>query len=487
MIMKGHEYLALEILSTSLKLAGHHVELIFDPSLFDDAFISSAFLMKKFNADRAIIRKAVNYAPDYVLFTLYSNDVTWAQKRAKELKQATGAKVIVGGPHATAVPELVAEYPYFDYVMMGDGEETLPQLIESINNNRSPKTVRGTYYREDGKIIGTENHHLTQNLDIFPPDKEQFYCAAPWATKEYNLLVSRGCGYKCTYCYNNTKYALWDRQGQYLRYRSIDSVISELSAMQERNKYTLVNIWDDNLIMNRNYAHDFFDEYKKKIHIPFKIFVHPLHIDNGIAQLLSEAGCWGVEIGVQAVDECGRRLCGRKESDGDIKRAVEILKNSGLKVILDFMVGLPFQTYRDIYSMCEFVAKIKPDQSRIFLTRYFPKTELTQIAYNEGLISDYDLNEINNGTSRDSYIYNKKLNKQIDRVRSLLIVAHYFPLEFIKFMKKIRIEIWLPRFNSFFQMVMTARGFFQPYNDIARSFLKKYRYYLLGDGRKWLK
>lgn len=486
MIMKGHEYLTLEILSTSLKLAGHQVELIFDPVLFNDAFTFSPFLMRKYDAGSAITRKAIEYAPDYILFTLYSNDVIWAKERAKELKQATGAKVIVGGPHATAVPELMAEYPCFDYVIMGDGEETLPQLIETLQNNQSPKTVRGVYYQRKGCVIGTENHHLTQDLDLYPPDKELFYHVAPWATKEYNLLISRGCGYKCTYCYNNTKHALWDRQGQYLRYRSVDNVMLELETMKAKNNYTLMNIWDDNLLMNRNYANNFFDEYRKKIHIPFKVFVHPFHVDRNMAQLLADAGCWGVEIGVQAVDERGRGICGRKESNENIIKAIQILKDSGLKVIMDFMVGLPYQTYHDIYAMCKFAALTKPEQTRAFLVRYFPKTELTQIAHDGGFLDDNDLVQINKGTSRDSYVYNSKLNKQIDRVRALLIIAHYCPVAWVEFMKKIKIENWLPRFSSILQMIMTSRGFFHPYNDIARQFYKKYKYYLFGKGHKWL-
>ena len=138
---------------------------------------------------------------------LYSFASTQAEQVFREVRSAgTNSIFIAGGPHATGRPEETLEY--FDYVVVGEGEETLPELIRAIDEGSDPSAVNGIAFKKDGRVVftgGRENIDLDQYAPFKPP------LLGP-------IEISRGCPWNCAYCQTPRIF------GHCMRHRSVEAI-----------------------------------------------------------------------------------------------------------------------------------------------------------------------------------------------------------------------------------------------------------------------
>ncbi|HTX43141.1 MAG TPA: cobalamin-dependent protein, partial [Methanocella sp.] len=134
---------------------------------------------------------------------LYSFASPQAPRVFKEVRSAgTGSIFIAGGPHPSGRPEETLEF--FDYVVMGEGEETLPELIKTLTEGGDVSTVRGVAYKDNGKVVFTPRRGEV-DLDRYPPFKPPLF--GP-------IEITRGCPWGCTYCQTPKLF------GPHMRHRS---------------------------------------------------------------------------------------------------------------------------------------------------------------------------------------------------------------------------------------------------------------------------
>lgn len=141
---------------------------------------------------------------------LYSFATPQAKEVYKEVEAAktkVDAVFVAGGPHPSALPEEVLEH--FDFVVVGEGEETLPELIGAIAEGRDPGKVKGIAFKTDGKVRYTEKRPYV-DLDLYPPFERPIL--AP-------VEISRGCPWGCTYCQTPQLF------GCRMRHRSISAIV----------------------------------------------------------------------------------------------------------------------------------------------------------------------------------------------------------------------------------------------------------------------
>ena len=156
---------------------------------------------------------------------LYSFATAQAKEIYMEVSRARAANVeaifIAGGPHPSAMPEEVLEH--FNFVVIGEGEETLPELIEAIENGRDPACVSGIAYKSQGIVRFTEKRPSV-DLDKYPPFAK---ILAP-------IEISRGCPWGCAYCQTPRLF------GSCMRHRSI-SIIAQFARRHKDIRFTSPN------------------------------------------------------------------------------------------------------------------------------------------------------------------------------------------------------------------------------------------------------
>lgn len=392
---RGAESFGIEYISALLKEAGHKTELIFDPG-FDDTFFFKSNLLNFLKVKEKLLSQAKRFSPDLVAFSCITNLYPYVKDMARLLKKELKVPTVIGGIHATTLPDYVLKEDCFDIVCTGEGEYAMLELADRMEAGKDFSDIKNLWVKRDGKITFNDERPLIADLDSLPfPDKDIFYKnGAFWKTVQ--MVASRGCHYHCTFCVNNYYLKRYGRS--ILRLRRVDSVIEEIKIYKQKYKPEFIDFRDDIFIASMPWVEEFSDKYSKEIGIKFLANVHPRMINKNMSRLLKKAGCWGVCMGIQSGDESIRRnLLKRNETDEEIMKAVRLVKEEGLHLNTEFIFGLPGESTEQAWKSVSLNDEIKPNSTATFLFYPFPGTELMEYSYKNGFLNDNTVGMIKEG------------------------------------------------------------------------------------------
>lgn len=420
-IAMGAENVSIEYLSTVLKQQGHTVMLEFDRALFNDKqYFSVNFLAKMFSDKKRVIRNIIQKQPDVLALSCFTDNYQWNASIAREVKKALDIPVIIGGYHPTSAPDTCLEEGPFDFVCVGEGEVALVQLLKILEKKKEEKQgvpgwyqdeeypVGNIYYKRYGQAV---KNSLLPNADpnTWPePDKEIFESFID--IKNYYLTVTlKGCIQKCTFCGESF---LWDHEntdnklGKFLREKPVETVLSEFKKMKARYDIKIADIKNNILSGSKTWRREFLTRYKDEVAVPFRIMGHPLQMaDKEYCQLLKDAHCWHVQMGVETMNSDVRKLLDRDETNEHVYQSVANMDEVGLEYSCDFILGLPGETEEDIVRALRMVTKAKKlRRASVFWLQYLPGAGITKHALEKGFINQsIDLSAINRGL-QDHYM-----------------------------------------------------------------------------------
>ena len=234
---------------------------------------------------------------------------------------------IVGGPHATACPEEIAKYA--DYVIIGEGEFTLPRLITAIEGG-DRRQIPGVVTRDFAAPADT-----SVLLDAFPAFSDiQGY-----------VEISRGCPFACGYCQTPQIF------GHCIRHRSIDA-IAEFANRYEHSRFVTPNAFaygSDGVHPRWDKIQRLFKKLKNTIYFgTFPSEVRPEFVcDESISLITSYCANTKLHFGAQSGSNAVLEKLRRGHTIEDVIRAVEQCTSAGITPVVDFIVGLPFETDED--------------------------------------------------------------------------------------------------------------------------------------------
>lgn len=397
--LKESESLGIEYLSAYLKKHGHKTDLILHN-------------LKERNFSKKLIERINRFNPDFIGFSVMTEDYAWACKIAKLTKKITNKPIIFGGNHPTSCPEEVLKNDFVDYVVRTEGEEALLEIIE----NPKKTNIKNVWMKKKGKIIKNDIRPLIQDLDSLPfPDKYLFNKESPHFKDLYYCMVGRGCPFNCTYCFNNYMRRLHKGDKWLRKERSIKNVIEELKLAKKEIRPNLIFFIDDVFTLDKKWLKDFLKEYIKEINLPFKCLSHPAFIDDELCSILRNSGCLEIELGVQTpVEKVRKEICKRMETNEIIEKAVRIIKKNKIMVSISNIFGLPNENLKDYKQGTEFYIDMKPHKIICFWLQYYPGTEIIDIGKKCGEFSDEDLKKtINGDISYAKSAERTKKNKEI--------------------------------------------------------------------------
>ena len=366
-------------LSSCVKQAGHETSLI---HLFSDI------------DEPEYIELLRSHSPDIVAFSSISNLFPEIKKLATWTRKEFDNPIIYGGPHPTLAPEECMETGLFDVICRGEGSHALVELCNALENGQAITCIDNLWVRKDGQIHRNPIRPLIEDLDSLPSlDYELFnYETLVDATgfKRLVTMASRGCPYKCTYCCNHRFKDLYPNKKKYVRFRSVDKVISEIQKGLKKYPFLeQVRFFDDTLTIRKAWFREFAAKYKEKIGLPYSINDRVNHIDEEVASLLKDSGCYFVEFGIESGNEQIREeLMKRGTPEKQILNAFDLCRKYGLRTSAFNILGVPGETLGSIFDTIRLNARAKPDWSYIFYFHPYVGTQLHELCVEKGYLTN---------------------------------------------------------------------------------------------------
>ena len=435
-VYKNAEWLGIEYLVAVLRDAGHQVELLFDPGVGDIEFKFHA-LKKYMRPEEVMLEKARKFRPQMIAVSCLNNMTLWAKEMCRMFKAEFGVPIILGGLQPTMVPEMFMREDWdVDIICRGEGEDAMLELCNSIEGGSIDYSIKNLWFKKpDGEIVRNEIRALDRDIDTLPmPDKSVFFEYGAFNDRLY-LMASRGCPYKCTYCFNHNYQRLYQGKGNFVRFRKPEKVIDEVIHFKE--KYPLIKevfFYDDNFTLKKPWTLELCRQYKERVYevykLPFKCLVRADQINREIAQALKDAGCIYVDMGLESGDEFVRNeILKRNMSDDEIIKAARCFHDVGLDFTTLNMVGFPGETPEQMFRTVTLYQQIKPSAALMTTFFPFPKTDLAEKSVAEGYINDSNYLKMLEGhvSYKEETILNHPFKKEIMWIWAFFPIAVRFP------------------------------------------------------------
>jgi radical SAM superfamily enzyme YgiQ (UPF0313 family) len=328
--------------------------------------------------------------PDVIGYSIVTGSEEPLFRANMKLKKVHDFFAVFGGPHATFFPECVQEEGV-DAICRGEAEEALAELVTRLEAGDDVTGVANFWVKKDGKIHRNEPRNLHENLDTLPfPDRDLLNRYRAYAgLRARRILTARGCPFNCSYCYNRALGELYRGRGTKLRRRSVENVISEISAIFDMGPVSILHISDDTFVIDRSWLEAFAERYEPMA-VPVTRYARAEFLTREVARDLARIRCAGVHVGIETADEdMRRRLLHRKMSNELLENAAAFLRAEAVPLVTQSMIGLPGETFEGALNTLRFNARLRPALAAISLFQPYPGTELAGVAEEMGLV-DHD-------------------------------------------------------------------------------------------------
>jgi len=338
-----------------------------------------------------------DYKPDVVGIGSSSTSFAYdAMNTAYLVKMADPSIITVGGgAHFSALPEeSLVECPSLDYIVIGEGEVTMHELLRALEVRGDPKEVKGLAFRRDGQIVKTPQRPLLPDIDIlplpayhlFPMDRYFMPSLGMDTHRSIILTTARGCEGRCTFC---SEAALWRNTW---RPRSAKLVVEEMELLYRDFGKISFMFGDDIFNGTRQRLLEFAEELEARrlpVHFWFQTRVDAILRDADLLPRLKKLGLYMLSMGVESPRQQVLDNYNKKQTPEMAKQAMEVIKKNRLLFIANVMWGDWEDTEESLKELLKFC---RPYACHLALqiTTPLPGTEYWRQAQAEGRIRERD-------------------------------------------------------------------------------------------------
>lgn len=418
--------LGVSYIASSLEKAGHEVDII-DAIALDLSKEDVRQRIREFN-------------PAIVGITAMTPTFRGAQEAAQIAKEE-GAITVIGGVHMSLFAKETLSYKYFDFGILGEGEETMVELCDAIKNNQQLDRIEGIAYKEDGNVH-VNSPRIVSDLNTLPIPA---YHLLP--TEKYSSIVglhpvstmmgSRGCPYHCSFCYKTPSDKKHRRRDPVLIVDEIEFLIKSYNVKE-------IMFYDD--LMIPSFAEELCKEIlKRKIEIQWQ---SPQRIDlvnPELLKLMSKAGCHMLRYGVEQGDPDMMKSVEKRVNIDQVKKVFRWTREAGINTFAYFIIGYANENEQTMTKTIELSKELDPKYVMFTKAVPLPETKLMEIAVKQGIISkDYwrkftlgeqvevippfveDADNWVKKAYREFYLRPNRIIKQICQIRSLKDIQKNF-------------------------------------------------------------
>ena len=313
--------------------------------------------------------------PDVLGLSAMTSSYPTCAKMARIAKSANpNCVVIIGGQHATSVGDMIfSEISEIDFIAMGEGEVLMDRFLGELeSDSRNWASIAGLIYKEKGEIQSVPQEGLLRELDtmpfpardLLPLEKFASHAHMRFGNKTASLISSRGCPWKCSYC------SSFVTMGRLYRYRSPQNVVDEMEEMHRKWGVDNFIFWDDVFTVRHDRVFGFCDELRRRqLDVTWWCMSRTDRMTPELAEAMADAGCVMISFGIESgSDQTLKRI--RKQVDLEVvKEAIAYCNAAGIRTQGTFILGFPFETYKDFETTIDFAKS-----SGVYLALFFSFT-----------------------------------------------------------------------------------------------------------------
>lgn len=395
-------YLTLSF-ATYLKNEGFNVKII-DANALNIAPEETAQLIKELN-------------PRLVALIVYGNqpsastqNMSISGKIATSIKEKTDIPIVMGGLHPSALPKQTLQEENVDYVIQGEEQLPLKQLLTALKTDKNFSLVEALWYYKNGEIKNNPKGKLIDNLDdympiadwdMLPMDKyraHNWHCfddinnRSPYAA----IYTSLGCPYKCEFCCINAPFGK-----STIRYRSPEIIVKELELLNRKYGIKNIKFIDEMFVLHEEHYMKIVDLIIEK-NLDLNIWCYA-RVDTIKAQTLTrmkQAGINWLALGIESANPNVRDGARKKLRANDIQQRVELIQDAGIRVIGNYIFGLPDDTLESMRETLDMAKELNCEFGNFYCAMAYPGSPL----YNTALERNWKLPDVWHGYSQHSYV-----------------------------------------------------------------------------------
>jgi len=370
----------ISFISASLKKAGHAVECF----VYDNAEELKKKLLTKYG----------------FVATGGLSFLSLKLKVISEIVKASGNTLVLGGGIITSEPELMSRFLEAEYVVIGEGEDTIVELASCLENRSDVQQVAGIGYFKDDVFVQTRARQPIDKLDELPfPDYESFGYKHYLDTlkpmhrwydvfdypREYPIITSRSCPYSCTFCYHPL--------GKKYRQRSLDSIFKELQEVMPKYRINIIAIFDELFSYDEKRVLEFCDRFKALSRtIPWEVkWICSLRVEGlkeSVLDALVSAGCFMVGFGFESYSPTVLKSMNKSITPQQIHKAVHATLERKISIQANFIFGDKAETMETAKETLKFWADHIEAGILLFFVLALPNSEIYQHCIRKSIIKD---------------------------------------------------------------------------------------------------
>lgn len=376
--------LGLLSIAAYLRQAGHEL------------FIHDCLGPKAPTGNKANARIILDYYPDLVGFSATTSGFLDGYDLATMIKKARPQiKTVFGGVHISSMgSSLLANYDNIDFLCLGEGEATLEELASGKDIHQ----IDGLIWKDHGQPVTNLPRSHIQDLDKLPFPSYEKLEGFP---KGYNLplfshilspggtmITSRGCPYQCSFC---------DRSvfKQSYRYNSAEYIYEHMRYLRTRFGVRHINIYDDLFTANRRRTTALCELLvSRPLGMQFNCAVRVGHADDALLQMLKDAGCLQISLGIETGDPQLMEVHKAGVDLQEVRDTVRRIKAKDLRAKGLFMMGLPGDTEESILKTGNFAISLGLDDMNMSKFTPFPGAPVWSTIFDSGTL-DNDWRKMN--------------------------------------------------------------------------------------------
>ncbi|MGD2125159.1 MAG: radical SAM protein [Desulfobacteraceae bacterium] len=350
---------------------------------FEVSYIDS--VIQDLDTGQTLLR-AKEEKPEVIFMETTTPSIEADYESLKALKNVTGAKVIVGGPHATYFHrEVLEDCTAIDIVIRHEFDTKIADVVSNLDN---PGDIDGISYRDGNDVIDNGDGELLADLDKVPfPDRDlipwHWYIEAWYSRQPFmNMMTSRGCPYHCSFC-------LWPQSmyGHKQRFRSLDNVFSEIDFLVDRYGLKEINVDDGTFTTNRQRVIEFCQRLRQeKLKLVWTCNGRVDNLDDEMLTEMKASGCKMIRLGVESGSQEVLNKIRKGLSLDQIEDGIRLVKKHGIQALGGFMFGFPYDSRESVEQTIQFAKKLSPDQVQFSIAMCYPGTSLYEYAKDNDLL-----------------------------------------------------------------------------------------------------